>query len=55
MSIIKVMLNTDIIFKHEYLMKIPIESSKKNLSIVLTYTERLAFAFFQKNDENLFN
>ena len=35
-------------------MKIPIESLKK-LSIVLTYTERLSFVFFQKNHENLFN
>ena len=28
---------------------------KKKLSIVLTYTERLTFVFFQKNHENLFN
>ena len=47
------MRNTGIIFKHGYLMKIPIESFQKNLSIVLTYTERLTFVFSQKNDENL--
>ena len=35
--------------KHGYLMKIPIESFKKKLSIVLTYTERLTFVFFQIN------
>ena len=48
----KVMWNTDIIFKHGYLMKIPIESFKRKLSIVFTYTERLTFVFFQKNHEN---
>ena len=51
----KVMWNTDIIFKHGYHIKIPIESFQKKLSIVLTYTERLTFVFFQKNYENLFN
>ena len=51
---LKVMWNTDIIFKHGYLMKIPIESFQKKLSIVLTYTKRLTFVFFPKNNENLF-
>ena len=46
---LKVMLNTDTIFKHEYLMNIPIESSKKNLNIVFTCTECLTFIFFQIN------